>query len=76
MIKATFLVCLATLRVVTIDRQPEVEVEGGRDYQDCYQELPGEVDQHGRHHSQAGGDQQVDTQPQDYQLQTGSAKYG
>ena len=70
----TFLVCLAALGVVTIDRQPEVEVEGGGAEEDCHDGLPSQVDQHHRHHRQAGDDQQVDAQPQDDQLQAGPVK--
>ena len=60
--------------MITKDSQPEVEVERGHDYQDGEDELGSEVDQHHRHHSQAGNDQEVDTQPEDYQLQAGSMK--
>ena len=74
MLEPTFVAYIAALRVVAIDRQPEVEIEGGRAEEDCYDDLPGEVDQHPRHHGQPGDDEDVDTQPEDYQLQTGSAK--
>ena len=38
--------------------------------------LATQVNQHPRHHGQPGDDQQVDAQPQDDQLQAGSAKSG